>query len=144
MLDFEHARHHMVNAHITRRGVRDRRVLDAMRRVPRERFVEQRLVATTGRCLSPGSHPGILSPTLVGGRGDLSGWQKAGRRLQYPALEDGCGWESAERCRHPSLRGLHKAELRHVVCIFASRAYSIQSQPVERSPVTLPPTPNPV
>lgn len=41
MLDFEHARHHMVDAQIARRGVRDARVLDAMRRVPREKFVDQ-------------------------------------------------------------------------------------------------------
>lgn len=41
MLDYEHARHHMVDAHIARRGVRDARVLDAMRRVPREIFVDE-------------------------------------------------------------------------------------------------------
>lgn len=39
MLDFEHARDRMVNAHIARRGVKDRWVLDAMRHVPREKFV---------------------------------------------------------------------------------------------------------
>lgn len=41
MLDFEHARQHMVDAHLVRRGVKDRRVLDAMRRVPREKFVDE-------------------------------------------------------------------------------------------------------
>jgi protein-L-isoaspartate(D-aspartate) O-methyltransferase len=41
MLDYEHARHHMVEAHIAGRGVSDRRVLDAMREVPREKFVEE-------------------------------------------------------------------------------------------------------
>jgi protein-L-isoaspartate(D-aspartate) O-methyltransferase len=41
MLDFEHARHRMVDAQIARRGVSDRRVLDAMRRVPREKFVQE-------------------------------------------------------------------------------------------------------
>ncbi len=43
MLDFEHARLRMVEAHIARRGVRDRRVLEAMRMVPRERFVDKGL-----------------------------------------------------------------------------------------------------
>jgi protein-L-isoaspartate(D-aspartate) O-methyltransferase len=41
MLDFQHARHRMVDAHIARRGIRDERVLDAMRSVPRERFVDE-------------------------------------------------------------------------------------------------------
>src|SRR3954452_15265747 len=41
MLDYEHARHRMVEAHIARRGVRDDRVLAALRRVPREIFVDE-------------------------------------------------------------------------------------------------------
>jgi protein-L-isoaspartate O-methyltransferase len=40
MLDLSRARERMVDVQIARRGVRDRRVLDAMRRVPREVFVE--------------------------------------------------------------------------------------------------------
>jgi protein-L-isoaspartate(D-aspartate) O-methyltransferase len=40
MLDPSRARDRMVDVQIARRGVRDRRVLDAMRRVPREAFVE--------------------------------------------------------------------------------------------------------
>ena len=40
MLDFEHARHRMVEAHIARRGVHDERVLQALRYVPREAFVD--------------------------------------------------------------------------------------------------------
>jgi len=39
MLDLPHARDHMVDVQIARRGIRDRRVLDAMREVPREAFV---------------------------------------------------------------------------------------------------------
>jgi protein-L-isoaspartate(D-aspartate) O-methyltransferase len=41
MLDLSHARDQMVEVQIARRGVRDRHVLGAMRRVPREEFVEQ-------------------------------------------------------------------------------------------------------
>src|SRR5882757_60115 len=42
MLDLAHARdrNRMVDVQIARRGIRDRHVLDAMRRVPREAFVE--------------------------------------------------------------------------------------------------------
>ena len=40
MLDVSRARDRMVDVHIARRGVRDSQVLDAMRRIPRETFVE--------------------------------------------------------------------------------------------------------
>src|SRR3954465_12680958 len=40
MLDLTRARARMVDVQIARRGVRDRSVLDAMRRVPREAFVQ--------------------------------------------------------------------------------------------------------
>ncbi len=40
MLDLARARNQMVEVQIARRGVRDRRVLQAMREVPREAFVE--------------------------------------------------------------------------------------------------------
>jgi protein-L-isoaspartate(D-aspartate) O-methyltransferase len=40
MLDLSRARDRMVDGQVARRGVRDQNVLDAMRRVPRERFVE--------------------------------------------------------------------------------------------------------
>lgn len=43
MVDFEHARAHMVETHIARRGVRSSLVLDAMRKVPREEFVDRSL-----------------------------------------------------------------------------------------------------
>jgi protein-L-isoaspartate(D-aspartate) O-methyltransferase len=43
MLDLSRARARMVDVHIARRGVRDRYVLEAMRQVPRERFVAQGL-----------------------------------------------------------------------------------------------------
>lgn len=41
MLDIRQARDRMVEAHIARRGVKDRVVLEAMRSVPREKFVEE-------------------------------------------------------------------------------------------------------
>lgn len=41
MLDIRQARDRMVDAHIARRGVKDHVVLEAMRSVPREKFVEE-------------------------------------------------------------------------------------------------------
>jgi protein-L-isoaspartate O-methyltransferase len=41
MLDLARARDRMVDVHVARRGVRDPYVLEALRRVPREDFVEQ-------------------------------------------------------------------------------------------------------
>lgn len=43
MTDFEALRERMVDVHLARRGIQDRRVLDAMRTVPRERFVREGL-----------------------------------------------------------------------------------------------------
>lgn len=43
MIDFEARRREMVRRQIAERGVRDRRVLDAMNTVPRETFVPERL-----------------------------------------------------------------------------------------------------
>jgi protein-L-isoaspartate(D-aspartate) O-methyltransferase len=43
MLDLARARNRMVDVQIARRGVRDAHVLDAMRHVPREHFVEKSL-----------------------------------------------------------------------------------------------------
>ncbi|WP_287280276.1 protein-L-isoaspartate(D-aspartate) O-methyltransferase, partial [Mesorhizobium sp.] len=39
MLDLSHARNRMVEVHLSRRGIHDREVLEAMREVPREAFV---------------------------------------------------------------------------------------------------------
>ncbi|WP_332304823.1 protein-L-isoaspartate(D-aspartate) O-methyltransferase [Rhizobium sp. GR12] len=41
MADSQRMRDHMVEVHIKRRGIRDERVLNAMRAVPRERFIAQ-------------------------------------------------------------------------------------------------------
>src|SRR4051812_26113190 len=40
LLDLSRARERMVETQLVRRGIRDRKVLDAMREVPREAFVE--------------------------------------------------------------------------------------------------------
>jgi protein-L-isoaspartate(D-aspartate) O-methyltransferase len=44
MIDFERLRSHMVEAHIAGRGIRDARVLAALRAVPREAFVPEEIL----------------------------------------------------------------------------------------------------
>ena len=56
MLDLARARDRMVDVQIAARGVRDRYVLEAMRRVPREAFVEagfEEFAYEDGACRSP-------------------------------------------------------------------------------------------
>lgn len=43
MTEFAHLRHGMVDVQLARRGIRDRRVLNAMKQIPREQFVESGL-----------------------------------------------------------------------------------------------------
>lgn len=65
--DFEAARRRMVDRQISRRGIRDPRVLDAMRTVPRERFVaeEVRHEAYEDRPLPIGEGQTISQPYVV-------------------------------------------------------------------------------
>ena len=67
MLDFGHARNRMIDVQIARRGVRDPRVLDAMRRVPREIFVDEgmREFAYEDSPLSIGEGQTISQPYVV-------------------------------------------------------------------------------
>jgi protein-L-isoaspartate O-methyltransferase len=43
MPDFAKQRERMIEVHLVKRGIRDRHVLKAMRKVPRERFVREGL-----------------------------------------------------------------------------------------------------
>src|SRR3954465_6161170 len=67
MLDLARARAHMVKVQIARRGVRDRRVLDAMRRIPREAFVEPGVeeFAYEERPLPVGEGQTVSQPVIV-------------------------------------------------------------------------------
>ena len=65
MPDLSRARNRMVDVQIARRGVRDPHVLDAMRQVPREAFVEpgfEEFAYETGRCPSVKAR---RSPSLI-------------------------------------------------------------------------------
>ena len=59
MLDLSHLRDHMVDVQVARRGIRDPNILDAMRRVPREAFVEAALATLTDQRAQRehGDHP---------------------------------------------------------------------------------------
>ena len=67
MDEWAEARAQMVAEQIERRGIRDRRVLDAMRRVPRHRFVnpEQHALAYEDRALPIGEGQTISQPYMV-------------------------------------------------------------------------------
>src|SRR5688572_6031181 len=67
MLDVADARDRMVDVHIARRGVRDKHVLDAMRRVRREAFVEPGLeeFAYEDSALPIGEAQTISQPYIV-------------------------------------------------------------------------------
>jgi protein-L-isoaspartate(D-aspartate) O-methyltransferase len=65
--DFDDARRRMLDVHLYGRGIRDRRVLEAMRRVPRERFVPQDLapLAYDDRALAIDCGQTISQPYIV-------------------------------------------------------------------------------
>lgn len=60
-VDFEHRRSRMVERQIAGRGIRDERVLDAMRSVPRERFVPAHL---QGEAYDDGPLPVLTGQTI--------------------------------------------------------------------------------
>jgi len=66
-VDYEEARERMVSDQLVARGIRDPRVLDAMRRVPRHLFVppDQRPFAYTDRALPIGGDQTISQPFMV-------------------------------------------------------------------------------
>ena len=66
-IDYRLARERMVGRQLTRRGIRDRRVLAAMARIPRDRFVEEALAgkAYNDHSLPIGCRQTISQPYIV-------------------------------------------------------------------------------
>ncbi len=66
-IDYRVARERMVKTQLIPRGIKDQRVLDAMARVPRDRFVEEALVgeAYNDHPLPIGHHQTISQPYIV-------------------------------------------------------------------------------
>jgi protein-L-isoaspartate(D-aspartate) O-methyltransferase len=97
MLDFEHARHRMVEAQIARRGVRDERVLDALRRVPREHFVEKGFeeFAYEDSPLPIGSGQTISQPFVVALMAEAAEIEATDRILE---IGTGSGYAAAVLC----------------------------------------------
>lgn len=94
MLDFERARVRMVDAQIIARGVRDLRVLDAMRRVPREKFVEEgsEELAYEDSPLPIGQGQTISQPFIVARMIELAELEPGGRALD---VGTGSGYAAA-------------------------------------------------
>ncbi|MBZ9907331.1 protein-L-isoaspartate(D-aspartate) O-methyltransferase [Mesorhizobium sp. BR115XR7A] len=94
MLDFEHARHRMVEAHIARRGVHDRRVLNAVRRVAREQFVDEGFeeFAYEDSPLPIGSGQTISQPFIVAKMAEIAEIEATDRVLE---IGTGSGYAAA-------------------------------------------------
>jgi protein-L-isoaspartate(D-aspartate) O-methyltransferase len=114
ILDFEAARRRMVDRQISRRGIHDPRVLEAMRTVPRERFVAEqaRYEAYDDRPLPIGEGQTISQPYVVALMIEALELDTADRVLEVGA---GSGYAAAvlgqiadevlAMERHPSLAG---------------------------------------
>jgi protein-L-isoaspartate(D-aspartate) O-methyltransferase len=98
MPDFPSARERMVDMQIARRGVRDARVLSAMRSVPREEFVlpGYQEFAYEDTPLSIGAGQTISQPYIVGLMLEAAELQTGDRVLEVGA---GCGYAAAVMSR---------------------------------------------
>lgn len=94
MPDYEHARAHMVDAQIARRGIANWRVLDAMRKVPREKFVGDGFeeLAYEDAALPIGEGQTISQPFVVARMIDAAGLGPADRVLE---VGTGSGYAAA-------------------------------------------------
>jgi protein-L-isoaspartate(D-aspartate) O-methyltransferase len=94
MPDREQARHRMVDAQISRRGVRDERVLAALRTVPREAFVDEGFEASAyeDSALPIGSGQTISQPYIVARMAEAAAIGEADRVLE---IGTGSGYAAA-------------------------------------------------
>jgi protein-L-isoaspartate(D-aspartate) O-methyltransferase len=92
--DARKQREEMAKSQIASRGVRDRRVLEAMITVPRERFVrdEDRRLAFFDGPLSIGSGQTISQPYIVAYMTEMLGLKETDRVLE---IGTGCGYQTA-------------------------------------------------
>ena len=93
MTDFAAARARMVDVQIARRGIRDAAVLDAMRTVPRERFVPKALAefAYEDTPLPIGAEQTISQPFIVAAMIEAAMIEAAEIGRQDRVLEVGAG-----------------------------------------------------
>ena len=94
MPDREQVRHRMVDAQIARRGVRDERVLAALRAVPREAFVDEGFEASAyeDSALPIGSGQTISQPYIVARMAEAATIGEADRVLE---IGTGSGYAAA-------------------------------------------------
>ncbi|CDZ45859.1 protein-L-isoaspartate(D-aspartate) O-methyltransferase [Neorhizobium galegae] len=94
MVDYQRMRDHMTEVHIRRRGIRDEKVLDAMRAVPRERFVAEGMAefAYEDAPLSIGEGQTISQPYIVAAMIEAAELRAGDRVLEVGA---GSGYAAA-------------------------------------------------
>src|SRR5262245_6438253 len=94
MADFDEARARMVEEQLVVRGIRDERVLEAMRRVPRHLFVprEQQPFAYTDRALPIAGDQTISQPFMVATMTEALDAEQTARVLE---IGTGSGYQSA-------------------------------------------------
>jgi hypothetical protein len=102
VLDLARARRRMVDRQVARRGIHDDRVLEAMRRVPREAFVETGLeeFAYQNRPLPIGQGQTISQPYVVALMIEAAELKPGDSGLE---VGSGCGYTAAVRLRLPSV-----------------------------------------
>ena len=90
----EERRTRMIDEQLRRRGITDERVLNAMQRVPRDRFVpeEQRVRAYDDRALPIGEGQTISQPYVVGYMSEVLGVEQGHRVLE---IGTGSGYQAA-------------------------------------------------
>jgi protein-L-isoaspartate(D-aspartate) O-methyltransferase len=93
-IDLTQERHQMVQEQLVRRGIRDERVLDAMRKVPREQFIDRNLVdqAYVDGPLPIGGGQTISQPYVVARMCELARVRSEDVVLEVGA---GCGYQMA-------------------------------------------------
>ncbi len=94
MADFDKLRDRMVDIHLARRGIRDKRVLQAMRTVPRERFVREGLeeFAYEDSALPIEEEQTISQPYIVAAMAEAAEIEPSDRVLEVGA---GSGYAAA-------------------------------------------------
>ncbi|MCH9030634.1 MAG: protein-L-isoaspartate(D-aspartate) O-methyltransferase [candidate division Zixibacteria bacterium] len=93
-MDFERARHEMVQTQLKKRGIKDRRILEALSEIPREEFIDSSFsgLAYDDGPISIGYNQTISQPYIVAKMTELLEINSTDRVLE---IGSGCGYQTA-------------------------------------------------